>query len=72
MLWLAHHNSEIDWRAEELKITKCPEECSKQQRLKQGKLEKVRMAKVEEKEKNKEKIKKKQKRRKTNRKVNKE
>ena len=30
MLWLACHNSEIDWRTEEVKITRCPEKCDKQ------------------------------------------
>ena len=28
--WLAHHNPEIDWRAEEVKITRCSKECGKQ------------------------------------------
>ena len=27
--WLAYHNSEIDWRIEEVKIMRCPEECGK-------------------------------------------
>ena len=30
MPWLAHHNPEIDWRTGEVKMTRCPEECSKQ------------------------------------------
>ena len=30
MPWLACHNPEIDWRTEEVKITRCPEECGKQ------------------------------------------
>jgi len=30
MLWLAHHNPEIDWRTEEVKMTRCSEECGKQ------------------------------------------
>ena len=30
ILWLACHNPEIDWRTEEVKMTKCPEECGKQ------------------------------------------
>ena len=30
MPWLAHHNPEIDWRIEEIKMTRCPEECGKQ------------------------------------------
>ena len=38
MLWLAHHNSEIDWRTGKVKITRCPEECGKQWRLVQEKL----------------------------------
>jgi len=29
MLWLAHHNLEIDWRTEEVKMMRCPEECGK-------------------------------------------
>ena len=37
MLWLAHHNPEIDWRTGEVKITRCLEECGKQWRLKQRK-----------------------------------
>jgi len=37
MPWLTHHNPEIDWRTGEVKITRCPEECEKQWRLKQGK-----------------------------------
>ena len=38
MLWLACHNSEIDWKTGEVKITRCPEECRKQWRPVQGKL----------------------------------
>ena len=30
MLWLAHHNSEIDWRTGEVKMMRCLEECGKQ------------------------------------------
>ena len=30
MPWLAHHNPEIDWRTEEVKMTRCLEECGKQ------------------------------------------
>ena len=37
MLWLAHHNPEIDWKTGEVKITRCPEEYGKQWRLKQKK-----------------------------------
>ena len=33
--WLAHHNPEIDWRIEEVKMTRCSEECGKQWRPKQ-------------------------------------
>jgi len=38
MPWLACHNLEINWRTGEVKMTRCPEECGKQWRLKQGKL----------------------------------
>ena len=37
MPWLARHNPKIDWRTEEVKMTRCPEECGKQWRLVQGK-----------------------------------
>jgi len=37
MPWLAHHNSEINWRTGEVKMTRCPEECGKQWGLVQGK-----------------------------------
>ena len=30
MLWLTCYNPEIDWRAEEVKMMRCPEECGKQ------------------------------------------
>jgi len=30
MPWLACHNSEINWRTGEVKMTRCPEECRKQ------------------------------------------
>ena len=30
MPWLACHNPEIDWRTEEVKMMRCPEECGKQ------------------------------------------
>jgi len=38
MPWLAHHNSEINWRTGEVKMTRCPKECGKQWRPVQGKL----------------------------------
>ena len=38
ILWLACYNLEINWRTGEVKIMRCPEECSKQQRQVQGKL----------------------------------
>ena len=37
ILWLAYHNPEINWRTEEVKMMRCPEECRKQWRPKQGK-----------------------------------
>ena len=30
ILWLACHNPEIDWRTEEMKMIRWPEECGKQ------------------------------------------
>jgi len=39
MPWLTHHNPEIDWKKEEIKMTRCPEECRKKWRVgKQTKL----------------------------------
>jgi len=29
ILWLAHHNPEIDWRTREVKMIRCLEECEK-------------------------------------------
>ena len=45
MPWLAHHNSEIDWRTGEVKMTRCPEECRKQWRPKQRKSEQQKQKK---------------------------
>ena len=39
MLWLAHHNPEIDWRTGEVKMTRYLEGCEKQWRPKQRKSE---------------------------------
>ena len=39
MPWLARHNPDIDWRTGEVKMTRCPDECGKQWRPKQGKPE---------------------------------
>ena len=36
MPWLVHHNPEIDWKTGEVKMMRCPEECGKQWRPKQG------------------------------------
>ena len=38
MLWLVQYNHEIDQRTKEVKMTRCPEEWRKQQRLKQKKM----------------------------------
>jgi len=38
MPWLAHHNPEINWKTEEVKMMRCSEKCGKQWRPKQGKL----------------------------------
>ena len=66
---LACHNPEIDWRIEEVKITRCSEECGKQWRLKQGKPEWQKQREEEKKEeaekKREEKVEKKQKKTKT-------
>ena len=35
--WLAYHNPEINWKTWEVKMTRCPKECRKQWRPKQGK-----------------------------------
>ena len=51
MLQLIHYNHEINWRTEEVKTTRCPEEWRKQQILKWRKLE---WQKQKEKEKNQE------------------
>ena len=51
ILWLTHHNPEIDQRTEEVKMMRCPEECEKQQRPKQGKLGWEKQKKEEKKEK---------------------
>ena len=37
MPWLACHNSEVNWRTGEVKMTRCPKKCGKQWRPKQGK-----------------------------------
>ena len=50
MLWLAHHNSEIDWKTGEVKMMRCPEECEKQQRPKQEKSGQQKQKKKEKKE----------------------
>ena len=50
MPWLAYHNPEIDWRIGKVKMMKCPEECGKQQRPKQGKLGQQKQKKEEKKE----------------------
>jgi len=50
ILWLAHHNPEIDWRTGEVKMTRCPEECGKQWRPVQGKSEWEKQKKEEAKE----------------------
>ncbi len=55
MPWLACHNPEIDRRSGEVKMTRCPEECRKQQRLVQGKSEWEKQKEEEAKEKEEEK-----------------
>ena len=48
MLWLAYHNSEIDWKTGEEKMMRCPEKCEKQQRPKQEKQKQKEKEKKEE------------------------
>jgi len=33
MPWLGHHNPEIDWKMEEVKMTRYPDECGKKWRV---------------------------------------
>ena len=42
---LACHNSEIDWKTGKVKMTRCPEKCEKQWRLKQKKPEQKKQKK---------------------------
>ena len=71
MPWLKRHNPEIDWKTEEVKMTRCLEECRKQWRPVQGKLgwekqkEEEAKEEAEKRKEEKEKKKKKQKKRKT-------
>ena len=48
MLQLAYHNSKIDWRIGEVKMSRYLEECGKQQRLKQKKVGQKKQKKEEE------------------------
>jgi len=64
MPWIGYHNSEINWKTGKVKMTRCPEECGKQYKPKQGKL-KWQKQKVK---KGKEKKEKKSRRRRKNRK----
>ena len=50
MPWLAHYNTEIDWKIGEVKMTRCLEEYRKQQRPKQRKSEQKKQKKEEKKE----------------------
>ena len=59
ILWLACHNSEIDWKTGEVKMTRCLEECGKQWRSKQKKSGWQKQKEEEKKEERKEKKKKK-------------
>ena len=51
MSWLTYHNPEIDWKIEEVKIMRCPEEYGKQWRPKQKKLEQQKQKKEKKKKK---------------------
>ena len=58
MPWLARHNPEIDWKTGEVKMTRCLEEYSKQQRPVQGKSGWEKQKEKERKEREEEKTKK--------------
>ena len=47
MLWLAHHNPEIDWKTGEIKMTRCLEECGRQWRPVEASARQIRVGKVE-------------------------
>ena len=49
MPWFVYYNPKINWKTEEVKITRYPEECSKQQRPKQEKLEQQKQKEEEKK-----------------------
>ena len=53
MPWLGHHNLEINWKIEEVKMTRCPDKCGK--KWKAGRQTKLGWKKQEEREKKKEK-----------------
>ena len=50
MLWLVHHNPEINWRTVEVRMTRCLEECGRQWRPKKGKSEWQKQKEEEKKE----------------------
>ena len=50
MSWLAYHNLEIDWKIEEVKMMRYPEECGKQWRPVQRKSGWEKQKEKEEKE----------------------
>jgi len=52
MLWLGYHNPEIDWKTEEVNMTRCPDKCGK--KWKTGRQTKPGWKKWEEREKKKE------------------
>jgi len=64
MPWLTCHNPEINWGIEKMKMTRCPEKCGKQWRLKQGKPEWLKQKKEGKKKDEKEQKKKKPKKKK--------
>jgi len=39
MSWLVHHNPEINWKTEEVKMIRCPDKCKKQWKTKEIKPE---------------------------------
>ena len=67
---LTHHNPKINWRIGEIKMTRCLEECGKQWRLRQKRLEWQKQKEENKQIENKQKKKKEKKKKKTKKRQN--